>query len=252
VRTEDRRRLAAALRGVDGWLELDEAWGLYREAGRGSRTGRSVVVEIGAYKGRSTIALGLGIKDAGGGRLISIDPHEFRPGQYDEYLRNVEHAGIRDVVTPVVRMSHDARSEVADGSVRLLFVDGSHEYADVVQDVRDWESALADGAVVAFNDPYESGVGRALRDTIGLERSPFRSATWIQNTLFVEYAPARTWSRADAVRLRRLRAYLKAGRLWHRMHWKIVTNPRVPTALKTLQLRAAQAVLGIALPRKRA
>lgn len=252
MRTEARERLAAALEGVDGWLQLDEAWVLYEEARRAARSDGSVVVEIGAYKGRSTITLGLGIKDAGGGRLVSIDPHEFRPGQYEEYLRNVERAGVGGVVQPVVRTSHDARSGVADRSVRLLFVDGSHEYADVVQDVRDWESALADGAVVAFNDPYESGVGRALRATVGRDRSPFRSATWIQNTLFVAYVPGSPWTRADSVRLSRLRTYLQFGRRWHRMHWKIVTNPRVPTRLKELQLRAAETVLGIVLPRKTA
>ena len=64
--------LAGALDGVGGWLHLDEAVLLYDSIIRQpSRPGGLRVVEIGSWKGRSTIALGLAARRRGDTEVIA-------------------------------------------------------------------------------------------------------------------------------------------------------------------------------------
>ena len=92
--------------------------------------------------------------------------------------------------------------------MQVLFIDGSHEYDDVHQDIEDWTTALADRAHVSFNDPSFAGVYRALRERVVRPGSPFRSPTLIQNTLFFEFKPNARWTLADWVAWLRLRITL--------------------------------------------
>ena len=69
-----RQQLRRVLR-TDGWLTADEAQGL---AALAANTDSSdVIVEIGSYRGRSTIALALGSR---GASVFAVDPHEHLTG----------------------------------------------------------------------------------------------------------------------------------------------------------------------------
>ena len=241
--------LARALDSVEGWLQPAEAWELF-EAAREScpEADRALAVEIGSYRGRSAIALASGLRARGGGTVVAIDPFDHDPGQMEAFHANLERAGLSSFVKPIIAFSHDARSVVADGSVTVLFVDGSHTYEDVLQDIRDWESSLADGAVIAFNDPFWTGVSRALRDAIGMRRTPFRRPRWVVNTLFFDYRPSAPWTTSDEIRRLRLRAFLKAGRIWYRFHVRFSNNDRIPAWLKRLEFAVAGVVIKPLLP----
>ena len=216
--------LAGALDGVGGWLHLDEAVLLYDSIIRQpSRPGGLRVVEIGSWKGRSTIALGLAARRRGDTEVIAIDPHLGDNGEFyedaetlTEFLANIERAGLSDVVRPVRALSHDARPLVADASVGVLFLDGSHRYEDVSTDLRDWVPALCDGAILACNDSSKPGVYRALCETVLRRRAPFAAATLVRSTLFVEHRPDSTWTRADNIAWLKLRSVLFARRAVHR------------------------------------
>jgi predicted O-methyltransferase YrrM len=246
VEPSERTRLDGALAGVEGWLQPEEAWWLYQSARTARTSGAPLAVEIGAYKGRSAISLGLGLKERNG-RVVSIDPHTLEPNQLDTFTSNVARAGVDQIVTPVVRLSHDARPLVRDGSVSVLFVDGSHEYEDVLLDIRDWTPALTDGAVVAFNDPYWEGVSRALRETAAVRRAGFRRPRWCINTLFFDYEPHAAWTLVDELRLARLRAYLRLGPRWVRFHERLSARRRVPYRLKMFNLRVGRIVFSLIL-----
>jgi MMP 1-O-methyltransferase len=216
--------LAAALDGVGGWLHLDEAALLYDSILRQpSRPGGLHVVEIGSWKGRSTIALGLAARRRGDTEVIAIDPHLGDNGEFyedaetlTEFLANIERAGVSDVVRPIRAFSHEARPLVADASVSVLFLDGSHRYEDVSTDLRDWLPALCDGAILACNDSSKPGVYRALSETVLRRRAPFAAATLVRSTLFVEHCPDRTWTRADDIAWLKLRSVLFSRRVVHR------------------------------------
>ena len=228
---EMKEQLATALDGVEGWLHPLEAWQLHEAArlGRGSDP-RPLVVEIGTWKGRSCVALALGVKARGDGRVFTIDPAEVSSDaevpepladRVPELVANLERAGVRDIVEIIRSRSHEARSRFPDGTVSVLFVDGSHHYEDVVQDIHDWLPALADGAVVAFNDPGWEGVNRALREELARRPSPCRAPWFVVNTLFFRFSPTDPWRWDDWVRLARLGAFLRVKRGLERVYRRL-------------------------------
>ena len=102
---ELRRHLA----GVPGWLSDEEAVALYELAK--DCTGRGVIVEIGSFKGRSTICLGLGSQAGRGVPIYAVDPgHGWK--RFAEFDANIRRAGIERLVTPVAAASGDAYSEL--------------------------------------------------------------------------------------------------------------------------------------------
>src|SRR6266568_7791612 len=97
-------RVKPLIADVPGWLTDEEGEALYDLAQR--CTGRGVIVEIGSWKGKSTICLGLGSRAGNGVRIFAIDPHASY--RFGDFKTNVERAGIADLVTPVPSLSQPA------------------------------------------------------------------------------------------------------------------------------------------------
>src|SRR4051812_18955096 len=102
-------RLTAA---VEGWLNPSEGRVLFRLASQ--CTGRGVIVEIGSWKGKSTIWLGKGSKMGKRAEIHAIDPHTGSPQHrealgevwtFEEFKRNIKGAEIDDLVVPHVDFS---------------------------------------------------------------------------------------------------------------------------------------------------
>jgi len=215
-----KAKVKQALVDVDGWLYLDEAWALH-EAVRHlpHRDEPATVVEIGSWKGRSTIALALGIRARGMGTVFAIDPHTGAGtpvgplATVRDFQRNIAAAGVDSLVELMQTTAHAARPIFADKSIDLLFIDGSHEYEDVKTDITDWQPALKDASIVAFNDPIAPGVRRALREIVIRPRTAYRRPALVSNTLFFEYQSGQPWEVHHAVALMRLRSVL-----WLKFH----------------------------------
>lgn len=205
------------LKGVEGWTYLDELWALHEATRRVSGSEPLSVVEIGCWKGRSTIALALGVRSRGKGKVYAIDPHTGSKEHievygtvdtFGEFLRNIQKAGIDDVVEPIRSTSHEASLQFQPNSVDVLFIDGSHEYEDVLRDIEDWARILADSALVAFNDPLWPGVYRAIREVVLRSQSPYRNPRYVANTLFFDFRRHMRWGLRDSASLAELRALM--------------------------------------------
>ena len=193
-----RHELGEKLRGVPGWFADDEAWALHevvRNHPSSSATGPTVV-EIGSWQGRSTIVLARALQARGGGVVYAIDPHADTAihaatgvsDTYEAFLANVRNAGVADYVRPIRALSTAARAQFAAGSVDVLLVDGAHKYVDVIRDIDDWSSALADVATVAFHDARSyDAVRRAVNDRALNVPSPFENPRMIDETLLVDF-----------------------------------------------------------------
>jgi predicted O-methyltransferase YrrM len=106
---------------VDGWLTPDEGQALMNLAHG------AVVLELGAYRGRSTIALASVAK-----RVVSVDWHRGDPavGNSDtlgRFMANVEAAGVRGKVVPVVGRIEDVGPILGSRTFHLVFIDDDHE-----------------------------------------------------------------------------------------------------------------------------
>jgi predicted O-methyltransferase YrrM len=132
---------------VPGWLTDEEGEALYELAR--SCSGRGVIVEIGSWRGKSTVCLGMGSREGPGARVYAIDPHaDYRFG---DFRSNIERAGIADLVHPIPSLSQPAADNFHE-PIELLFVDGSHEYDLVLEDFEKWVPKVVDGGWVAFHD----------------------------------------------------------------------------------------------------
>lgn len=158
---------------IEGWLAREEIELLLNLAAR--VPGQQSIVEIGNYRGRSTVALALGAARGAGAQVYSIDPHvDFvgprggRFGREDQthLYANLTRAGVGAQVSVVGLSSRAVSSSWEGPAVGLLFIDGDHRYEAVRGDFEAWMEHLAPGAVVAFDDCDFSDVARLVAERV--------------------------------------------------------------------------------------
>lgn len=152
---------------------------LQRYAADSARMGNGTIVEIGAYQGGSTIALAMGIQEAGRGKVTSIDPHlpatgvyggKFSQEDHRIYLDNLEHFGVAPWVSHLCTDSNNAAKDWTS-PIDLLWVDGDHSYEGVASDITRWVPLVRDQGVVIFDDVEPgSEVEAAIRDHLSFSR----------------------------------------------------------------------------------
>ncbi|QSJ20799.1 class I SAM-dependent methyltransferase [Nostoc sp. UHCC 0702] len=121
----------------------------------------AVIVEIGSFKGRSTVAMAYAC--VGSERKIySIDTwdgneSDFAERQFFEiWQQNIQANSLSQYVTPLRGYSHDVLTrwdELTDGkAIDFIFIDGSHQYLDVLKDFEMSFPLVKDGGWIAFHD----------------------------------------------------------------------------------------------------
>ena len=159
----------AQVDATEGWLSLAEARALRRLA-REVGAGRSIV-EVGSYRGRSTVALALGARRGSGAIVYAVDPHapfvgarggRFGPQDRAAFYANVVRAGVGESIALVGLPSSMAARGWTRADVGLLFLDGDHRYEAVRADFEAWAPHLSEGAIVAFDDCDFADVARLI------------------------------------------------------------------------------------------
>jgi hypothetical protein len=141
-------------------------------------------VEIGAWKGKSVCYAAVEIINSGKNITIdSVDTWEGSPGEpvlmndksviegtlYDEFIRNIE--PVKHIVNPVKMLSVEAAKQYSDKSLFFVFIDGSHLYESVKEDIIAWLPKVKSGGFIGGHDidqPEEfNGVRKAVDELIG-------------------------------------------------------------------------------------
>ena len=173
--TADLHPAVATAATVEGWMGVDEL-GLLAFLAAAVPADRAVV-EVGNYRGRSTVALALGSRSGAGAPVYSIDPHTsfvgprggtFGPPDQRALYENLTRTGVGEEVFVVALGSPAVARSWAGPRVGLLFVDGDHRAEAVWEDVWSWWPHLADDAVVAFDDVDYDGVARVVDALVAL------------------------------------------------------------------------------------
>ena len=150
---------------VEGWMSPDQAQRLYDAASR-TAPGQQIV-EIGSFRGRSTIVLASAAAD--GVSVVAIDPHagnDRGPNELDGYQAqaaddhavfnaNLAAAGVADRVRHV-RAFSDAAHDQVHGPITVLYVDGAHRFAPARADIRDWGARVQLGGTMLIHDSFSS------------------------------------------------------------------------------------------------
>lgn len=176
---------------ADGWLTRREARLLYEMGKR--CTGRGVIVEIGSWKGKSTIWLAHGSLEGARMKVYAIDPHtgitkehaEGTSPTFADFQRNIQNAGVDALVVPILKTSEDAAKDFSL-PVEAIFIDGNHDEASVQQDFDTWFPKVIEGGFMAFHDTIVwPGPKQVVRRAFGRTRR-FRYARFANSLSLAE------------------------------------------------------------------
>lgn len=134
----------------------------------------SVIVELGSWLGASAMHMARQIPIYG--KVYCVDhwegsaehhqPHRtdvkhLLPILYQQFLSNVIHAGLTDKIIPIRESTLEAAKNL-DVSPHLVYVDASHDYFSVYQDISNWYEKLIPGGIMCGDDWPREGVYRAV------------------------------------------------------------------------------------------
>lgn len=136
------------------------------------------IVEIGAWKGRSTSFISVECINSGKNieyfvvdTWLGSNEHEhIHDGEistlYDVFLKNTER--IKDFIKPMKMTSVEASKHFKDGSLDYVYIDGSHEYEDVLDDIKHWYPKVKRGGIISGDDYLWNPVERAVNESFGI------------------------------------------------------------------------------------
>lgn len=133
-------------------------------------TAEGEILEIGSFKGKSTVILAKAARLGDGATVHAVDPMT-SPSVTDPDLKgasdtlgdfeeNIRRTGVEDGVRLHQMFSHEL-APAWDRKLRLLWIDGDHLYSGVRTDLEGFMPHLADGAIVAIHDVlhmYDGGI----------------------------------------------------------------------------------------------
>lgn len=153
----------------------------------------SKFVEIGSWKGMSSAFMAVEIANSGKNidfycvdtwegsvehELYGIDTSTL----YDTFLDNM--SPLQKYYKAIRARSLQAVKQFEDKSLDFIFIDASHEYEDVRDDIIAWLPKLKDGGVIAGHDylnPDFPGVERAVKEILG-NNIATQETCWVYDT----------------------------------------------------------------------
>ena len=152
---------------IEGWLDYREALQLF-DLAESISSPSPVVVELGSWKGKSSVVISHALAGKPGAKLYCIDPfnadgdadsvdhYQFRQANQPYTLReifdsNVRKYGNASVVEALLGYSTD-KAEEWDKPVDMLFIDANHEYEAALRDFQDWVPFIKPGGILAMHD----------------------------------------------------------------------------------------------------
>jgi len=149
---------------VEGWLTTAQAVDLWNAA-KETQTVPGEIVEIGSYRGRSTIVLASAANlDK---RVTAIDPHagsDRGPQEilanhskgskdFEAFHNNLKTAGVDGKVTHLRATSDDALAQAPE-KISLLYIDGAHRYKPAKSDITQWSALVSPGGLTLIHDEF--------------------------------------------------------------------------------------------------
>lgn len=123
-------------------------------------------VEVGSLKGRSASFMAVEIINSG--KNIKFDCVDVFPGDvYNEFLKNID--PVKDFINPIKLESVEASKLYQDQSLDFVFLDASHDYESVKEDIFAWYPKVKVGGKIGGHDYNWDPVSAAVHDFLGKE-----------------------------------------------------------------------------------
>lgn len=199
---------------IDGWLSTQEGLFLYKLARRLEEN--AIIVEIGSWHGKSTVWLGSAIKDKKNAKLYAVDPHRGSPEKegefervntFDVFNKNIHQAGLVEKILPLRKTSLRAAAAFSK-KADIIFIDGSHLFADVKKDFFVWKKKLKKGGWIILHDATVlPGPWRIAKNFL-LKSNDFICPGMLGSMIFGRYYPNNSFSTAVNTKIRKFLTYL--------------------------------------------
>jgi len=167
IREDDRIGFTELMGYLAGGVTVEEAEFLRQLA---AQVQSGCIVEIGSFRGKSAIALAMGVRQQDRMRqpaIYCVEPHrpftgfyggEFGPKDRGVFYQEMCRTGAFNEVA-LVNLPSDVAASSWREPVGLCFIDGDHRYAGVKQDFECWDPHVLPGGLVAFDDAIDPECG---------------------------------------------------------------------------------------------
>jgi len=156
---------------IQGWFDFQN---VYCEAIENAKDG-ALFIEVGSWMGKSTAFMGVEIVNSRKKiNLVCIDAWSSEVDKdiakyrldtelaFNEFKKNIS---IFPFVTYYKMLSDEASKLFLNESADFVFIDASHHYNDVKNDISCWFPKVKTGCVLAGHDANEPSVALALKDS---------------------------------------------------------------------------------------
>jgi hypothetical protein len=154
------REIESKVNSIDGWLLPGQAQWLFETAQ--SLPDESVILEVGGYLGHSTAALAYGCVGTSkhvfcvdtfcGNDTDFIDGKQFTGERFLwRWNDNLSRCSLLDYVSAMIGTSRSYYDKWT-AKIDMLFIDGSHQYQDVLGDLCNFSKHVVPGGIVAMHD----------------------------------------------------------------------------------------------------
>jgi predicted O-methyltransferase YrrM len=152
----------------DGWLTKLEGRVLYTLAKNTPQDHN--IVEIGAWKGKSSSFLAEGSLAGKCAKIYSVDPHQWSDdilveNTFQYWISLMKKQGYSKIIQNVREYSSKATKCIPD-NIYLLFIDGDHSSKSVREDILLWCPKVVDGGYILFHDSFFQSVFIVLEELI--------------------------------------------------------------------------------------
>ena len=157
---------------IQGWMTPSEL--AFLQAIVFTLPERARMVEVGSWKGRSTVAICGALADLSDARLFVVDTFRGDPsilgdmsatGVETEFRSNT--APFSHMLEVVVDDSVAAAGQFADGFLDCVFIDANHEHEHVLADIRSWAPKLKPDGLFCGHDYGKFGLTLAVHQCFG-------------------------------------------------------------------------------------
>ena len=163
---------------IQGWFDFHD---IYSEMVAKLLELKRPLVEVGSWRGRSTVFLARTLKDSKAQRpfppIYAVDTWEGTASDpahallmselgiplFNEFMGNLKFNGVDELVFPIQRESLRAARHFKDGELAGCFIDGDHSYDSVYADLEAWYPKVCAGGIFAGHDYFWGEVSLALR-----------------------------------------------------------------------------------------
>jgi predicted O-methyltransferase YrrM len=179
---------------IDGWFDYEDLYSLVVKA----LPNDSHIVEVGAWKGRSSAYLAVEAINSGKNIKVDIvdnwtggsdaaeayakdkDMIRFNHNIFEFFKQNL--SPVIDKITPIQMLSHEAANLYEDKSLDFVFIDANHTYDFVKRDINAWLPKMKPGSFFAghdYNPTSWPGVIKAVHEFFPKEKVAVMRSSWL-------------------------------------------------------------------------